>query len=41
MKYKNVYNVDGLHIQGGKVQTDYTLHFLALAVLFLLTTITI
>lgn len=39
MEYYNKYNVDGLVIRGGLVQKDYTLHFIGLTILFLLSTL--
>lgn len=39
MQYKYKYTIDGFTISGGKTQTDYTLSFIALAVLFLLSTL--
>lgn len=37
--YKYQYQIDGFTIKGAKLQTTYKYHFIALAVLFLLSTL--
>lgn len=39
MHYKHQYQIDGFTITGAKVQTTYKYHFIALSILFLLSTL--